>query len=159
MEIRSYRPEYGDAVVRLSLDAWSPVFSSIEQVMLPEVYRAFYPEGWQASQEKAVREVCNDPEQHVWVADEEGSVVGFIAVRLHTDDGLGEIHMMAVDPECQQRGLGAALTEYAVGWMREAGMTVAMVETGGDPGHAPARRTYEQAGFDVLPVSRYFKKL
>jgi len=38
-------------------------------------------------------------------------------------------------------------------------MALAMVETGADPGHAPARQTYEQAGFNELPVSRYFKKL
>jgi hypothetical protein len=28
-----------------------------------------------------------------------------------------------------------------------------------DPGHAPARRTYEAAGFRIFPVARYFKKL
>ena len=44
-------------------------------------------------------------------------------------------------------------------WLREAGMTTAMVDTGGDPGHAPARRTYESAGFRVLPIARYLKKL
>jgi hypothetical protein len=35
-------------------------------------------------------------------------------------------------------------------------MSVAMVETGGDPGHAPARRTYEKAGFGLFPTARYF---
>jgi hypothetical protein len=34
-----------------------------------------------------------------------------------------------------------------------------MVETGGDPGHAPARRTYERSGFTLLPIARYFKNL
>lgn len=43
--------------------------------------------------------------------------------------------------------------------MKDAGMSIAMVETGGDPGHAPARRTYEKLGFGLLPISRYFKKL
>jgi hypothetical protein len=37
-------------------------------------------------------------------------------------------------------------------------MTTVMVETGGDPGHAPARRTYESAGFRPFPVARYFKR-
>jgi hypothetical protein len=35
-------------------------------------------------------------------------------------------------------------------------MKVAMVETGGDPGHAAARRTYEKAGCVLSPVARYF---
>jgi hypothetical protein len=38
-------------------------------------------------------------------------------------------------------------------------MRVAIVETGGDPGHALARRVYEKTGYTVLPVSRYFQAL
>jgi len=43
--------------------------------------------------------------------------------------------------------------------MKDAGMSVAMVETGGDPGHERARHTYEKAGFELFPVARHFKKL
>ena len=43
--------------------------------------------------------------------------------------------------------------------MKDAGMAIAMVETGGDRGHAPARQTYEKVGFEVWPVARYFKPL
>jgi RimJ/RimL family protein N-acetyltransferase len=42
---------------------------------------------------------------------------------------------------------------------RDAGMDMVMVETGGDPGHAPARAVYEKAGFERWPVARYFKEL
>jgi len=38
-------------------------------------------------------------------------------------------------------------------------MSIAMVETGGDPGHERARHTYEKVGFELFPVARYFKKL
>jgi hypothetical protein len=38
-------------------------------------------------------------------------------------------------------------------------MRVAMVETGGDPGHTAARRVYENADYTLLPVARYFKAL
>jgi RimJ/RimL family protein N-acetyltransferase len=34
-----------------------------------------------------------------------------------------------------------------------------MVETGADPGHAPARAAYEKAGFELMPLARFFKKL
>ena len=54
---------------------------------------------------------------------------------------------------------GTRLTTFALDRMRDAGMNVAMVETGGDPGHAPARRSYEKAGFTLLPIGRYFKAL
>ena len=65
----------------------------------------------------------------------------------------------SVDPEAQGRGVGGALTEFATGRLRERGMRVAMVETGGDPGHAAARHVYERAGYQLLPVARYFKNL
>ena len=126
--------------------------------MSPAIFRAFYPD-WRVSQRKAVEAVCSDQETHVWVAQENDAPVGFVAAKLHVDDQLGEIYMIAVDPEFQRRGYGSALTDFALDWLKEAGMSVAMVETGGDPGHAAARRTYESRGFDLLPIARYFKKL
>lgn len=159
MAIRPYHPRDADAVTRLSLRAWAPVFVSLERAMAPDVYRAFYPDGWRASQQQAVAAACADPGQHLWVAEQDGTLVGFVAIRLHAEEALGEIHMLAVAPDHQHVGMGTELTEFALGWMRDAGMTVAMVETGGDPGHEPARRTYERAGFGMFPVARYFKKL
>ena len=67
--------------------------------------------------------------------------------------------MIAVDPAFQRRGIAAKLTTRALAEFEKAGMSVAMVETGGDPGHAPARRAYESSGFRLLPIARYFKKV
>ncbi len=85
--------------------------------------------------------------------------MGFVAVKLDSDESMGEIYMVAVDPDFQGRGIGSALISFALDWMKDAGMSIAMVETGGDRGHAPARRTYEKLGFGLLPIARYFKKL
>ena len=87
-------------------------------------------------------------------------VAGFVAIELdHPEEGMGEISMLGVDPDRQGAGTGTALTEFALERLKEAGMGVAMVETGGDPGHAPARRAYEKADFALLPIARYFKNL
>jgi GNAT superfamily N-acetyltransferase len=158
MQIAPYDDAMLDALVRLSLRAWEPVFESIEAAMDPEVFRAQHPD-WRMTQTNAVEAVCADPGVHVAVAIEETRVAGFVALKLHTADRMGEIYMIAVDPDQQRRGIAGALTEYALAWFAEAGMTTAMVETGGDPGHAPARRTYEAAGFRLFPVARYFKKV
>lgn len=72
---------------------------------------------------------------------------------------MGEIYMVAVDPDFQGRGIGSGLIEVALAWMKDAGISVAMVETGGEPGHERARYTYEKVGFELFPVARYFKKL
>ncbi|NEP09444.1 MAG: GNAT family N-acetyltransferase [Symploca sp. SIO2C1] len=125
----------------------------------PDVYQTFYPENWRVSQQKAVEDVCSAEDTHVWVAIDADSTVGFVAVKLHSEDKMGEIYMVAVDPDFQARGIGSALIKFALEWMKNAGMSIAMVETGGDPGHAPARHTYEKVGFRLFPVARYFKKL
>jgi ribosomal protein S18 acetylase RimI-like enzyme len=147
-----------DAVVSLSLRAWAPVFASIEQAMGSGIYRQLHPD-WRASQQQAVEAVCVAQKTRVWVAEVGASTVGFVAVELHHERSIGEIYMLAVDPAYQGGGIGTALTEYALDWIKDAGMAVAMVETGGDPGHAAARRTYEKAGCVQLPIARYFKKL
>jgi ribosomal protein S18 acetylase RimI-like enzyme len=158
MRIEPYEPRHRDAVIGLSLRAWAPVFESLQGALDREVYAVFFPD-WRASQQRAVEEVCAEEQSKVWVALEDTLPVGFVALRLHQTDRMGEIYMLAVDPDAQGHGIGGALTSFALDRMREAGMAVAMVETGGDPGHAPARRTYEGQGFRLFPVARYFKKL
>ena len=85
--------------------------------------------------------------------------MGFVSARLTGDGQIGEIFMLAVDPRWQDGGIGTALTDTATDWLRQSGAHVALVETGGDPGHAAARRVYEKADYTVLPIARYFKAL
>lgn len=158
MEIQPYSDTQLDAVIRLSLRAWEPVFVSIENAMDRDVYLEMHPD-WRVTQREAVEAVCADDDTQVWVAIEEQTVAGFAAIKMHADDRLGEIYMIAVDPNFHRRGIATALTNHSFEEFKKAGMSVAMVETGGDPGHAPARSTYESAGFRLFPVARYFKKI
>lgn len=157
MMIEPYDDSKLEAIVQLALRAWAPVFASLQNALDPAVYRAFYRDDWRVAQRRAVASACSDKETHVWVASEQSRTVGFVALKLHPEDRMGEIHMIAVDPDFQRRGIAAALTSHSVGWFKKAGMSVVMVETGGDPGHAPARQAYESAGFRLFPVARYFK--
>ncbi|WP_156114021.1 GNAT family N-acetyltransferase [Myxosarcina sp. GI1] len=159
MQIEPYEVHYLDGIICLSLRAWTPVFDSIQKAMDADVYRAFYPDSWHVSQKKAIEDVCAAEDISVWVAIHTDFIVGFVAVKLHSEDSMGEIHMVAVEPEFQGQGIGTTLIKFALDWMKAAGMSVAMVETGGDRGHAPARHTYEKVGFGLFPVARYFKKL
>ncbi len=158
--IEPYDARHLEGVVQLSLRAWEPVFVSIRATMPPDLYREFYPDEWRVSQQQAVEHVCGSSAMHVWVAlNGAETPVGFVALKVHEADKMGEIYMIAVDPEHQGRGIASALTEFALEWMKNAGMILAMVETGTDPGHGPARKTYEKMGFGLWPVARYFKKL
>ena len=104
-------------------------------------------------------DACSDSQINVWVAAHGSVTAGFVALKLHADDRIGEIYMIAVDPAFQRRGIAKALTDHSLAWFAQAGMTTAMVSTGGDAGHAPARLTYESAGFKPFPIVQYFRKV
>jgi GNAT superfamily N-acetyltransferase len=156
--MRDYRAEDEQAVVELSLRAWAPVFESLEQILGPELSARLHGD-WRQHQAQAVRATLANPASTVWVAQAGDHVVGFVAAMVDREPLMGEIWMLAVDPDHQERGIGTALTNQATDWLRDSGMKVAMVETGGDPRHAPARRVYEKASYTLLPVARYFKAL
>jgi GNAT superfamily N-acetyltransferase len=146
------------AIVALSLRAWRPVFESMARVLGTRLNRLVYPD-WAAGQARAVEEVCRDESMKVWVAEVDGRPVGFAAVAFRSDPDSAEIEMIAVDPGQQNLGIGSALLACAFDWISAAGVNLVQLGTGGDPGHAPARHTYEKAGFTPLPLVRYYKEL
>src|SRR5215211_3401407 len=156
--IRPSAPADIATVVEFSLRAWAPVFESFRSVLGERVYQALYPD-WTTPQARDVEAICQDDTATVWVAEQQGRPVGFVAARIDADSRTGEIYMLAVDPLVQRQGIGTALTSFAVQRLRDAGVGLAVVGTGGDLGHAPARRVYEKAGFVGLPLVRYYASL
>jgi ribosomal protein S18 acetylase RimI-like enzyme len=148
-----------EPVLQLSIRAWEPVFHSFEQVLGSNIFLKLYPD-WQVNQRDAVRAVCEDTVKHsVWVADVDGTVAGFVACELKAEEKIGEVYMLAVDPAYQRRGIGGELNDFALQVFKDKGMKLALVGTGGEPGHAPARRAYERAGYTALPLVNYYKDL
>ena len=158
-EIRKYTPHDLDDVLELTLRAWAPVFPLMQEDIPGYVYDAFYPKGWRARQLADVTATCAGDETDMWVARSGDQMVGYIGLRVHPEDSMGEIYIIAVDPDYQRQGIGTALMTFAFDWMRERNLKMAFVETGGDRGHAPARASYERVGFERYPVARYFKEL
>jgi GNAT superfamily N-acetyltransferase len=157
--IRPFEDGDLDAAIALSLRAWGPVFAAPEDALgESDIYALLHPD-WRADQRRTVKAACGDENVEVWVAATGGAVCGFVAARLDHESSIGEIDLIAADPEYQRLGIGSVLTSFALDWIKRGDMAVAMVDTGGDPGHAPARRVYEEAGFVQLPVARYLKKL
>jgi len=158
MKIRDYQLDDKSALITLTIRAWKPVFAGLQQYMSDDIYKIFVPD-WQQEQLRSISQVCDAEDVEVIVAEENEKIIGFAAVKLHPDDFLGEIYMIGVDPDHQRKGLGSALTDASLKIIKRSGLSLAMVETGGDPGHEPARKTYEKMGFELLPVARYLKKI
>lgn len=158
--IRECRPADHDAVVELSLRAWSPVFDSVGDVLGPELSTLLHGADWRVHQAREVRDTLLSPSNRAWVAEADDEIVGFAAAMLvDRERRMGEITMVAVAPSAQRRGIGGALTNHAAAWLRGQGMRVAVIATGGDSGHAPARLVYERLGFRQLPGAQYFRAL
>jgi ribosomal protein S18 acetylase RimI-like enzyme len=157
--IRPLRDSDIEYLVGLSWSAWEPIFSSFEGILGPGIFPLLYPD-WRQGQREGVEKICRDREKSaVWVAELAGRVVGFVAYEFHDQDKTGEVQLLAVHPDYQNRGIGTELNVFALDRMRESGMRLAVVSTGGDPSHAPARRSYGKAGYTALPLVRYYKDL
>ena len=154
--IRGYEPGELESVIDLALAAWSPVFESVETVLGADLFARVHPD-WTARQRDAVADAIETNE--TWLSEEGDEIVGFVNVVFEDEEQSGEIHMLAVDPDFQHQGIGTELTEFALAEMRRRGITLAIAWTGGDPGHEPARRTFEGAGFTPLPQVWYSRLL
>ena len=158
-QIKQYSKDDLGAIVRFSLLAWEPVFTAWQQILGPKLYPiAIYPD-WHKSQKEQVEKVCTDEKLNTWIAIVDENVVGFVAYGLDEKSKTGEVQMLAVHPEYQNHGIGTELNYFALQKLKDAGMKLAVVGTGGDEGHAPARRSYEKAGYTALPLVRYYKEL
>lgn len=159
IQFRIVQEEDIETVVQLSLLAWKPVFESFREILGGNIYSLIWPE-WQAGQRQGIETVCKDIKNFtVWVAEADGTVCGFAAYSLNQDSKTAEIHLLAVHPDFQNQNIGTSLTEHVVDKIKEHDINLVIVETGGDPAHAPARRTYEKAGFTGLPLVRFFQDI
>jgi len=159
IEIRRFVEQDLDAVIAFSLRAWEPVFASVRDALGDAVFLRLHPD-WKADQAEAIRSICTNVERDVFVGVADGRPVSFVGVVLNAfHDRMGAIEIIGVDPDYQRRGIGARLTTFALDYLARQGMDIAVVETGGDPGHAPARTMYGETGFTLLPIARYFQLL
>ncbi|MEM9484551.1 MAG: GNAT family N-acetyltransferase [Cyanobacteria bacterium P01_F01_bin.116] len=129
--------------------AFAPVFESFQNILGDEIYASA-----QKPEDDGQREILSSmfSDDSVWqlfVAESSGKVVGFVSMQLNHDSKVGEIGLNAVHPDYSGNGIGTEMYKFVVHKMKESGMKVATVATGGDSSHAPARRAYEKSGFNV----------
>jgi putative acetyltransferase len=114
------------------------------------------PEGWLladaawrsvADERRYIRAVRKHPDAALFVAEDEGSVVGRLS--LARDPHPASSHVadlgLMVAASHRRRGIGSALLEAADGWARSS--RVAKLELHVFPYNAPAIALYEQCGY------------
>jgi GNAT superfamily N-acetyltransferase len=143
------RPEHLARFEEIRAAAFAPVFASFRAILGEEMYAIAQARDDAAQPELLASLLRADSGWEVFAVEHDGVIAGFLSIRLDRERKIGELGLNAVHPDHAGRGIGTTMYELAVARMREAGMRVATVGTGGDPSHLPARRAYQKAGFDV----------
>jgi len=139
IEIRPARPEDASALVELG--------ASIGRE--PQAW-LLNTDGWRSISEERryLRALRRHPDAAVFVADDEGSVVGRLSVARDPHSAsrhVADLGLM-VAASHRRRGIGRALLEQAEAWARAAG--VLKLELHVFPWNEPAIRLYEEFGFE-----------
>jgi mycothiol synthase len=85
-----------------------------------------------------------DPQGFLLAVDPVDRLLGFHWTKVHSD-GLGEVYVLAVDPDAQGTGLGSALTVAGLVYLREREAPEAILYVDSD--NTAALRTYQKLGF------------
>ena len=97
---------------------------------------------------------CDEALDRIFVAVEDGKVVGYATFGVDEARKIGHVLNNAVDPEVQGRGIGTALNRRVLDELRERGMSFAVVTT--MEHDLPARRIYEKHGFQEIAKSVHY---
>jgi len=90
------------------------------------------------------------------ILEVEGRMAGFCWTKIHVDNTppLGEIYVIAVDPDFHGRGLGGPMTLAGLEWLAGRQITIANLYVESD--NHPALRTYERIGFTHHSTNRAY---
>jgi GNAT superfamily N-acetyltransferase len=156
--IRPFDPGDLAALQRIRQAAFEPVFRSFRDIVGAEIAAIAFTHA-DADQAKLLSDICAaGSSHHVLVVTVGEEIAGFVSFTIDTDKRLGEISLNAIHPGHAGRGLGTWMYEHVLTRMKELGVALATVGTGGDLSHAPARRAYEKAGFGPALSSIYLYK-
>ena len=138
-EARCLNGEVSDIV---PADFANPALRAFLQAHLDDLAPTAPPE----SQHALDFDSLQKPSVRLWVATDDASIVGTVALADLTDEH-AELKSMRTSPVHRGQGIGAKLLEHALADARSRGIRKVSLETGSQDFFAPAHALYRKAGF------------
>jgi ribosomal protein S18 acetylase RimI-like enzyme len=144
--IRKFCPDDLETLRRITVASFGGV--ALEQVL--EQRLGLWDEGrdWQARKADHIDDDCGSNPEGVFVAELDGTIVGYITTRVDRMNQRGRIPNMAVTEAARGMGLGRRLIHHALDYFREEGLKVAQIETMAS--NAVGQHLYPSCGFQEM---------
>jgi ribosomal protein S18 acetylase RimI-like enzyme len=126
MILRTYQPSDLDELKRLTVNAFDGI--ALDQ-RVEEHLGVLHGHDWRWRKARHIEEDVAANPAGVFVAEENGTILGYITTVLDRAAGKGRIPNLAVAAEARCKGLGRQLIEHAFDYFRREGMSYAMIET------------------------------
>jgi ribosomal protein S18 acetylase RimI-like enzyme len=124
--IRDYRPGDLETIKRLTVESFAGV--TLEQ-NIEQVLGILNGRDWRWRKARHIDDDVAANPAGVFVAEAQGSAVGYITTLIDRESGKGRIPNLAVATEFRGQGLGRQLIEHALEYFRREGLAYAMIET------------------------------
>jgi ribosomal protein S18 acetylase RimI-like enzyme len=153
--IRGYRKRDRDAVRRITEEAFTGF--CLESCMSDQ-FGLIAGKTWQQRKWDGIDWDLSHRPEHVFVAESDEQVVGYICTRIYPDHYIGHIANLAVATQHQGKGVGKLLMQAALEYFRDCGMRYARIET--LESNYKGRKFYPAFGFkEVGRQIFYFREL
>lgn len=90
------------------------------------------------------------PDFRVYVADEDGVILGFTGILYYEQVGRAEVGPICVTDEYQKKGVGSLLVEKAISFLKDAGIHRVVVKV--KSGNNTAECFFKKQGFKIEAV-------
>jgi len=152
--IRKANPGDLESIYRITVAAFGPYCIA---KLLEDRYGIIDNKTWEEHKGGSVVSACKADIDKVFIAEEDGKVVGYATFGIYLEKGEGEVGNNAVDPDYQGRGIGTMLIGTVVGHLTDLGLKRILVTT--LEHDYPAQRVYEKVGFREISRTVHYSKM
>lgn len=145
ISIRRYQPADLPTLRQITVDSFGGV--ALEQ-MLEEKFGRWNERGWKARKAEHIDDDCISNPEGVFVAERDGTILGYITTRVDRHNSRGRIPNMAVTEEARGLGLGRRLIHHALNYFRDNDLKVVTIETMAS--NAVGQHLYPACGFEEV---------